>query len=87
MSKKGMDPDAVEQMGRTIEDAGQGVEDAYTKARNAVNELEWTGDDRERFLTDFESQVGDLVTNVRQGLDDLAERARTNATEQREASS
>jgi uncharacterized protein (DUF2461 family) len=87
MTRKGMDPDAVEQMGRTIEDAGQGVQDVYTKARTAVSELEWTGEDRERFVTDFESEVGDLVTRVQQGLEDLAERARTNATEQRQASS
>ena len=84
--KKGMDPEAVEQMASQIQQAGERVQELYTTAQNRVAELDWTGDDREQYVADFDSSVQQLVQQVKQQAEDFAERARQNATEQRDAS-
>ncbi len=85
--KKGMNPEAVDQMATQIDDAGSTVQQLYTKLQSQVTDLDWTGDDRDRYVSDFDDSVGgQLVQQLLQRASDLAERARSNATAQRGAS-
>lgn len=84
--KKGMTPEAVEQMATTISDAGENAFQIFETVFGRVEGLDWTGDDRDRFLGEFESIRGQ-IQQAKQQAEDFAERARTNATQQRNASS
>lgn len=85
--KKGMNPEAVEAMAGQIEEGGQQVQQIYTQLQGRVTDFDWTGEDRDRYVSEFESSVGQLVQQVVQQATELSERARQNANEQREASS
>ena len=76
--KKGMNPEAVEQMAQQITDAADQANEAYQRVLSRVQEFDWTGEDRDRYVSEFESTV--------QQAGDLSERATKNASEQREAS-
>ncbi|SLM95494.1 WXG100 family type VII secretion target [Brachybacterium nesterenkovii] len=83
--KKGMNPEAVEQLATSVQDATDQATQLYNTARDALEGLDWTGEDRDRYVSEFEdlgSQVQDLV---RQGTE-LAQRLTTNAQQQRQAS-
>ncbi|MGP9682669.1 MULTISPECIES: hypothetical protein [unclassified Brachybacterium] len=84
--KKGMTPESVEQMGSQITEAGDQIQQIYTQIQARVAELDWTGEDRDRYVAEFD---GDLGTQVQQAVTktvDLAERAVRNAVAQRQAS-
>lgn len=84
--RKGMDPQAVESMAMQMDEAGQGIREVYARIQARVSEFDWTGEDRDQYVSEFDSSVGQLVQQVAQQASDFAERARTNAAEQREAS-
>jgi hypothetical protein len=81
-----MDPGAVEQMGNSIGEAGTQIQDLYDKARARVEELEWTGEDRDRFVADLDGSVGSAVARAITQAGVLKDRALANATAQRSAS-
>lgn len=85
--KKGMTPESVEQMGTQITDAGEKTQQIYTNVQGRVTDFDWTGEDRDRYVSDFEGQLGQLVQQVVQQAQEFAERAQQNAQQQREASS
>lgn len=85
--KKGMNPEAVDQMAGQVESAGDDIQQAYAEVQGRVTDFDWTGEDRDRYVSEFESTIGDLVKSVAQQATELADRARRNASEQREASS
>jgi hypothetical protein len=80
-----MDPGAVEQMGNSIGEAGTQIQDLYDKARARVEELEWTGEDRDRFVADLDGSVGSAVARAITQAGVLKDRALANATAQRSA--
>lgn len=84
--KKGMNPEAVEQMAQQITDAADQANEAYQRVLSRVQEFDWTGEDRDRYVSEFESTVGQAVQQLVQQAGDLSERATKNASEQREAS-
>ena len=84
--KKGMTPEVVEQMAEQIRGAGDDTNAAYTTVQGRVTDFDWTGEDRDRYVSDFDSSIGQLVQQVRQQAQDFADRAQRNAQEQREAS-
>lgn len=84
--KKGMNPEAVEQMAQQITDAADRANEVYQRVLSRVQELDWTGEDRDRYVSEFESTVGQAVQQLVQQAGDLSERATRNAAEQREAS-
>ena len=84
--KKGMNPEAVRQMGTQIGTAGEEVRTAYTTVQGRVTEFDWTGEDRDRYVSEFDSTLGQLVTTVVDQLTTFQERAETNARQQEEAS-
>lgn len=85
--KKGMDPTAVQKMGQQTEEAGQNVQELFSRASSRVSELDWTGEDRDAFVQEFESTIGQLVQAVVQQTSEFASRAAENATQQIDASS
>lgn len=84
--KKGMTPESVEQMGTQIDEAGQEAQQIYTQIQGRITDFDWTGEDRDRYVSEFEGTVGQMVQQVVQQATEFAERARRNAAEQREAS-
>lgn len=84
--KKGMTPESVDQMGSQITEAGEQIQQIYTQIQARVTDLDWTGEDRDRYVTDFEGDLGTQVQQVVTKTVDLAERAARNAGAQREAS-
>lgn len=87
MAKKGMSPEAVNQMATQIDGLVDTINEKYQTAQGRVEELDWTGEDRDQFVSDFESTVGQAFKDAASKLGDLAERARTNASQQTDASS
>ena len=85
--KKGMVPEAVEQMGQRIEESGEEAQQIYRQAFSRLEGLDWTGDDRDRFVSEFEGTVGQAVQQLQQRAMALADKARQNAQAQRGASS
>lgn len=85
--KKGMTPESVEQMGTQIIEAGEQAQQTYTQVQGRVTSLDWTGEDRDRYVSDFEGTLGALVQQIVQQAGEFQERATRNAAEQREASS
>ena len=85
--KKGMTPEAVEQMAEQIRGAGDDTNAAYTTVQGRVTDFDWTGEDRDKYVSEFEGTLGGLVQDVVTQLGEFAERAKKNAQQQREASS
>lgn len=84
--KKGMNPEAVDQMATQITDAADQANEVYQRVLARVQEFDWTGEDRDRYVSEFESTVGQAVQQLVQQAQDLSERASKNASEQRDAS-
>lgn len=80
--KKGMTRASVEQMATEIEQAGEDIRQTFQKASDRLTGLDWTGDDRERFVSEFADSVGGLVDQVVQGCTTFAERGRADSAEQ-----
>ena len=84
--KKGMTPEAVESLAEQIRGAGDDANAAYTTIQGRIADFDWTGEDRDRYVAEFESTIGQLIQQVQQKANDFADRAKRNAQEQREAS-
>jgi uncharacterized protein YukE len=84
--KKGMTPEAVERMAQQISEAGETTQQIYQQISSRVADFDWTGEDRDRYVSEFEGTVGALVQQVVQQAGQFSERATRNAAEQREAS-
>ena len=85
--KKGMNPEAVQQLGTPGERAGEVGKTMYTTVQGRVTYFDWTGEDRDKYVSEFEGTLGGLVQDVVTQLGEFAERAKKNAQQQREASS
>lgn len=83
--KKGMTPEAVEAMGRSIQEAGQHATQLYTNVHSELQDLEWTGDDQVRYLAAFE-ELGQQVQQLAHKAEEFQQRAQENATAQQHAS-
>ena len=81
--KKGMNPVAVRQMGTQIGTSGEEVRTAYTTVQGRVTEFDWTGEDRDRYVSEFDSTLGPLVSSVVDQLTDFQNRAEANVGRRR----
>ena len=84
--KKGMNPEAVVQMGNQIAQAGDDAMAAYTDVAGRVESLDWTGEDRDAFVSDFNSTIQNLMKQLQTQCAEFNERANRNAEQQRTAS-
>src|SRR5690625_7781054 len=82
--KKGMTPEEVEQLGNQTEEAGQTAQQLFTQIQSRVTDFDWTGEDRDRYVSEFEGNLGQMVQQIVQQATEFGERARRNAAEQRE---
>ncbi|EYT47548.1 uncharacterized protein YukE [Brachybacterium muris] len=84
--KKGMNPEAVEQLAQQVDGLVDNMNSVYTGRLGYVTDLDWTGEDRDRYVPEFEDQVGNANRAVCEKLTELAERLRANAAAQRDTS-
>ena len=84
--KKGMTPEAVESLAEQIRGAGDDANAAYTTIQGRIADFDWTGEDRDRYVPEFDEQVGGANKVVIQRLNELAQKLRSNAQHQRETS-
>ena len=84
--KKGMNPEAVDQMSQQIQQAGEDALAAFNEVSGRVEGLDWTGEDRDRFVGEFNGSLLELAQRVKQTCDEFHERGTQNAAKQREAS-
>ncbi len=85
--KKGMTPESVEQMAQQIQEAGEQVQQIFQQISSRVEGFDWTGEDRDRFVSEFADTLGQFAQQVAQQCGDFSERGTQNAAQQREASS
>ena len=85
--KKGMNPEAVEQMSLQIEQAGEDALAAFNDVSDRVQGLDWTGEDRDRYVGEFTGELLGFAQRVKQTCAEFGERGRQNAAKQRDASS
>src|SRR5699024_12436025 len=85
--KEGMTPEAVEQMGQQIQQVGEDAQRIFQQIADRVQSFDWTGEDRDRYVSEFSDSLGQMVQQVVQQCGDFSNRASQNASQQREASS
>ena len=85
--KKGMTPESVEQMAQQIQEAGDSVQQIFQQISSRVEGFDWTGEDRDRFVSEFADTLGQAAQQVAQTCGDFSQRGSQNASKQREASS
>jgi len=85
--KKGMNPEAVDQMSQQIEQAGEDALAAFNEIVGRVEGLDWTGEDRDNYVNEFTGTLRDLATKVKQSCDEFGTRGKQNSAKQRDASS
>lgn len=83
--KKGMNPEAVEQLAQAVSDAADQARQHYSQAQSALEGLDWTGEDRDRYVSEFED-LGQQVQDLVRQATELGQRLTTNAAQQRSAS-
>ncbi|MDO5662001.1 MAG: hypothetical protein Q4G40_04845 [Brachybacterium sp.] len=86
MAKKGMVPEQVDNAAAQIRSFGEEARSFHQEAQARVTDLDWTGDDRDQYVSRFESEVGQLIEQIAAQAADFADRAQRNAQEQRQAS-
>ena len=84
--KKGMNPEAVEQMGQQIQQAGEEAGQVFEDVAGKVEGFDWTGEDRDKYVSEFTGTIRELVNQVKQQCEEFAEKAKSNAQKQRETS-
>lgn len=85
--KKGMNPEAVEAVASSVEALAEEIRGVYEARMTQVTDLDWTGQDRDQYLSEFDSEVGGANQSVISQLDAFVERLRSNVRQQRETSS
>ncbi|MGQ4494193.1 hypothetical protein ACUH9Y_07080 [Dermabacteraceae bacterium P13115] len=84
--RKGMTPELVEKHAALLEEAATGVLRITEGARQSVAGIDWLGSDRETYLAQLETHLGENGPKAAQALQALVQKARQNAQQQRQAS-
>lgn len=82
----GMDINNVRQLAVQLDQRAEEIRTLMTHLTSSLQDAQWVGPDRDRFVSDWQSTHCQQLNHVIQGLTDAATRARTNATEQETAS-
>lgn len=78
----GMEIQAIRRLARTMDDRAAEIERLLGTATSRVHSLNWRGNDRNRFVNDWDSQHAPKLRTVATGLRAAADDARRKATEQ-----
>ncbi|MFN8074052.1 MAG: WXG100 family type VII secretion target [Kineosporiaceae bacterium] len=82
----GMDVEAVRQLSQQMTQSGQQIQQIVQQLTAALQQVQWIGPDRERFVSDWESQHVQALNQVVQSLEQASQLANQNAQEQETAS-
>ena len=83
----GMDIEAVRQLAAQMNQRADEIRQLMATLSNSLTGTAWSGPDREQFVSDWQGQYVQQLTNVAQALNDAAQRATVNAQAQEQASS
>ncbi len=86
MSFYGMDIDQVRQLANQMTQAAEQIEQLNSQLTSALNSTQWVGPDQQRFMSEWTSQHSPNLRNVSQGLEQAAQLANQNASQQEQAS-
>jgi uncharacterized protein YukE len=86
MGKSGMEIAAIRSLARTMDDRAGEIDRLLAKASAEVNDLNWQGADRDRFVHEWEGTHAAHLRRVATGLRQAANDARRKAAEQERVS-
>lgn len=78
----GMEIQAIRALARTMDERADEIERLLGSVTNQVDNLNWRGADRERFVKTWQSEHATNLRRVATGLREAAEHARGKAAEQ-----
>ncbi|MDI9628465.1 MAG: hypothetical protein QM286_07960 [Acidobacteriota bacterium] len=82
----GMDIEAVRQLATQMDNKASDIDNIMSTLNNLLNNTEWVGTDATNFRNDWSSTHMTNLRNVSNALKNAATAARTNASEQEQAS-
>lgn len=82
----GMDIAGVRSMSQQLTGKAGEIRSLSQQLTSVLQNTQWVGPDREKFLGDWQSSHVTALNNVIQGLEDAATRANQNADQQEQAS-
>jgi len=86
MAFEGMDIGAVRQLANLMRQKADEIDHIISQLTGSVNNTQWVGPDRDRFIQDWQSSHVPALKQVEGGLRDAATLADGNATQQEQAS-
>jgi outer membrane murein-binding lipoprotein Lpp len=86
MALTGMDIQAVRQLSTQMTHNADQIDQLSQQLTQALNDVQWLGQDREHFVSDWQSNHVAALKNVSQAIRDAATRANQNASEQEQVS-
>ena len=87
MTFLGMDTQAVQQLAQQMSHSADQIENIMQTLTHSLTGTQWTGPDREQFVSDWQSTHCTALRTVVQGLRDAAQKAMQNAQQQEQTSS
>lgn len=75
------------QVAAAVEEKIGPIQQAYQAAEEAVQGLDWTGEDADRYKSEFSSQVGDAVQTLVQAFQQRAQELNEDVQQQTQVSS
>ena len=82
----GMDVAAVRQLSQQLTAKADEISNIASQLTNSLQGAQWVGPDRERFLSEWQSQHSTALQRVVEGLRQASQTANRNAQEQESAS-
>lgn len=82
----GMDIAGVRQLAQQLTQKADEISQIASQLTNALNGADWRGPDREKFVSDWQSQHVAALSRVSEGLKQAAQLATQNAQQQEQAS-
>ena len=86
MAQLGADVEQLDTLARRFDEEAQKIENTVSVIASQVNSTWWQGTDADRFRNDWQTTYTTGLKNVIQGLQEAANRCRTQAQQQRQTS-
>lgn len=86
MAFTGMDIGAVRTLASQLTNTAHQFEQLMNQTTQQLNNVQWVGPDRERFVSDWQSQHCAALRNICQAINEASTRATQNASEQEQVS-
>jgi uncharacterized protein YukE len=86
MSMVGMNIDEVKQLAQQMQQAASQLQQMIGQITNALNNAQWVGPDRDRFVSDWQQLHTQALNGVANGLNQAAQTANVQVQKQETAS-